>query len=525
MKYKIILLSFTILLACSDQLQEDSINPNANVPETFFKTEQDAITSVNAVYSALIVDGFFNRMGAVYNDGMSDELIGRSPWDVLSTVCNFSMVSTSFGAQIVWADAYTLINRANQTLEGVVDMDIDQDLKDRVLGQAYFLRAFAHFHLTLYYKDVPLVIKTPITAEERFPTNSTQAEVWTQVKADLAQAKDLLPADYNSITGPDKGQNQRVTQGAARALLGRVHLYSKDWAAAETEFDAVIAGAKYSLATNYADNFTENPATEQSNPEFIFAVEFTNDESPDLNWGGVPSASWRQFSAIAPTYGARGFGFFDFYPAPWLYTEMKLEKTIGGKTDPRLLTTILSYEPADGHTTAYGKDWLTSASSGGAGFPAAEIFIKKFTRADLGVESETASLNCGINYPVIRYADVLLMNAEAKNELGKTATAAGLIQQVRDRVALPDREAEFAALSQVQLRNQIVHERVMEFAIEGKRINDVIRWGWLSDPARIAELKAHDFEWGNWTPGEEYIPIPQIELDINKNLVPNSAND
>jgi hypothetical protein len=483
------------------------------------------MSSINAVYGAMIVDGFYNRMGAVYNDGMSDELIGRSPWDVLSTVCNFVLPATSFGAQIVWADAYTLINRANQTIEGVAGMDIDQGLKDRVLGQAYFLRAFAHFHLTLYYKDVPLIIKTPVTEEDRYPTNNTQAEVWAQVKADLTQAKALLPLDYNSVTGLDNGQNQRITSGAARALLGRVHLYSKDWAAAETEFDAVIASGKYSLPVKFSDNFTENPAIEQSNTEFIFSVEFTNDESPDLNWGGVPSSTWRQFSAIAPTYGARGFGFYDFYPAPWLYTEMKLEKTTAGKTDPRLLATILSYEPADGYTKAYGKDWLTSASAGGAGYPANELFIKKFTRADLGVASETASLNSGINYPVIRYADVLLMNAEAKNELGgKTAAAAALIQQVRTRATLPNRQAEFAAFTQAQLRDQIVHERVMEFAIEGKRINDIIRWGWLNDPAKIALLRSHDFEWDKWTPGNEYIPIPQVELDINKNLKPSPAN-
>ena len=153
-----------------------------------------------------------------------------------------------------------------------------------------------------------------------------------------------------------------------------------------------------------------------------------------------------------------------------------------------------------------------------------EIFIKKFTRADLGLTSETAQLNSGINYPLLRYADVLLMNAEAKNELGKTAAAAALIQQVRDRATLPDREAEFAGYSKEQMKTQIAHERLMEFAIEGSRINDIIRWGWFSDPAKVAELKAHDPEFANWATGKEYLPIPQIELDRNPNLSKNSAN-
>jgi len=477
------------------------------------------VSSINAAYNALIVDGFYNRMGAAMADARSDELIGRSPWDVLSTVSNFVMPATSAGAPIIWEGSYILISRANQTLEGVQDMTINQDLKNRVLGQAYFLRALGHYQLTIFYKDAPIVTKVPVTSEDRYPNTSSQAELWAQIKSDLELAKTLLPPNYDDVTGIDNGQNQRVTLDAARALLGKAHLYTEQWQAAETEFDAIIAGGGHALTPKYADNFTEDPAIEQSNPEPIFQVEFTNDESPDLNWGGVPSATWRQFSALAPTYGARGFAFFDFYPSTWLYNEMKAEKTIGGKTDPRLLATILSYEPADGYTKAYTKDWITEA-----GFAPDELFIKKFTRADLGLTSETAVLNSGINYPVIRYADVLLMNAEAKNELGKTAAAAALIQQVRDRALLPDREAEFAAFSKQQMENQLAHERLMEFAIEGSRINDIIRWGWFNDPAKVAELKTHDPEFGNWTTGKEYLPVPQIELDRNPNLSKNQAN-
>lgn len=512
------------LLGCADTLQEDSINPNANNASIFFKTEEDAVSSINAAYNALIIDGFYNRMGPVMSDARSDELIGRSPWDVLSTVGNFVMQATSAGAPIIWEGSYILISRANQTLEGVADMEIDQDLKNRVLGQAYFLRALGHYQLTIFYKDVPVVTKVPKTLEDRYPFTSPQADVWQQIKDDLVQAKALLPVNYNNVTGVDKGQNQRATQDAARALLGKAHLYTKQWQAAETEFDEIIAGGRHALADNYADNFSENPGIEQSNPEPIFQVEFTNDESPDFNWGGVPSATWRQFSAIAPTYAARGFGFYDFYPSKWLYDQMKLEQTTTGNTDPRLLATILSYEPADGYTTAYGKDWTTPTTSGGAGYTVNELFIKKFTRADQGVPSETAKLNSGINYPVIRYADVLLMNAEAKNERGNSAGAAALIQQVRDRASLPDREAEFAGYSQSELRDQIAHERLMEFAIEGSRINDIIRWGWFQDPGKVAELITHDPEFAKWTPGKEYLPIPQIDLDRNPNLSKNSAN-
>jgi starch-binding outer membrane protein, SusD/RagB family len=523
MKNKYILFSLALVLGCADRLQEDFVNPNANVPGVFFKTEADAVASVNAAYNVLITDGFFNRMGAVMSDARSDELIGRSPWDVLSTVGNFALPPTNGAVGFIWEAGYILINRANQTIEGVGPMDIDQGLKDRVLGQAYFLRAFAHYHLITFYKDIPVITHTPVTDADRNPFTSLQAEVWVQIKADLAEAKALLPLTYTGVTGIDKDQNQRVTKGAAMALLGKAHLYTQEWALAEAEFDAVIALNKYSLATDFADNFTENPSIEQSNPESIFQVEFTNDLSPELNWGGVPNANWRQFSAIAPTYGAQGFGFYDFFPSQWLYDEMKLETTVDDETDPRLLATLLSYEPTDGYTSAYGKDWLTSAPVG-AGYLATDIFIKKFTRADQITGSETSVLNSGINYPVIRYADVLLMNAEAKNELNKRAEAAALVQQVRDRANLPDREAEFAAFTITQFRDQIAHERIMEFAIESSRINDIIRWGYFDNPTKVAEMKLHDPEFNNWVAGKEYLAIPQSELDRNPNLSPNSAN-
>src|SRR5882672_2515604 len=105
-KIFILLATIGLLLGCNDKLQKDSINPNLPTTTTFFKTEQDAVASVNAVYTGLIVDGFFNRMGAVMADGRSDELSSRSPWDVLSTVAAFVMPSTSGGTPIIWNDSY-----------------------------------------------------------------------------------------------------------------------------------------------------------------------------------------------------------------------------------------------------------------------------------------------------------------------------------------------------------------------------------------------------------------------------------
>jgi hypothetical protein len=110
------------------------------------------------------------------------------------------------------------------------------------------------------------------------------------------------------------------------------------------------------------------------------------------------------------------------------------------------------------------------------------------------------------------------------NELNRTAEAYPFIQQVRTRASLPDLAVVKPNMTQVQMRDQLAHERALEFAIEGQRINDLIRWGWFSDPAKLALLKTHDTDFNTYTTGNEWLPIPQQELDVNRNLLPNPAN-
>ena len=220
--------------------------------------------------------------------------------------------------------------------------------------------------------------------------------------------------------------------------------------------------------------------------------------------------------AISVTYGMEGAGFSDYLPTRWIYNEYKKEKTIDGKSDPRLLVTIASYEPADNSTKAYGRAWFN---------PLTSIYPRKYTNDGVGNGKPfEGAAESGINYRVLRYADILLMYAEVLNETNKTADAYSYIQKVRTRANLADLATVKPGMNQAQMRDQIAHERALEFAIEGQRINDIIRWGWLYDATKLAELKTHDVDFNTWTPGNEYLPIPQQELDVNKNLLPNSAN-
>jgi len=121
-------------------------------------------------------------------------------------------------------------------------------------------------------------------------------------------------------------------------------------------------------------------------------------------------------------------------------------------------------------------------------------------------------------------SELIELLAEAQNELDNRAECVKYIQVVRNRSNLPDREAEFAGSSKEQMREQIAHERLLELAIEGKRCDDLIRWGWFYDGNKLAELISLDDEFSTWLPGHEYLPIPQNELDVNPNLSKNSAN-
>ncbi|MBI1225986.1 MAG: RagB/SusD family nutrient uptake outer membrane protein [Bacteroidetes bacterium] len=515
--YLSIFLLFIGLNACKDNLEIN--DPNRLSSGEYYKNQDQAIAAVDAMYNALIIDGMYQRITPVYNDGRGDEISSRSPWTFFTGLSGFTIPATDGALEIFWAGHYICVSRANQVLENVPNIkDVDAGLKERLLGQAYFLRALSYFNLANVQDKVPIILETPKGADAFYPSNAdvTLDKVYAQVKSDLENAISRLPLNYNTLedSDPDKGQEGRATKGAAQSLLGTVYLYEGDYAGALPYFQAVVSSSQYNLAANYADLFSQDPAVEKANTERIFWAEFTTSANSDFNWGGDPTVNWRQFLAVTPTYSQGDF--FDFYPTPFLYNEMRKEKTVDNKLDPRYHATILSYEPSEGYTTAYGQDWLTRYGPGSEG----NYYIKKYTNAVGGTDAFTS----GINYQIIRYADVLLMYAECLANTGNIGEAAKYVQQVRDRANLPNREAEFAGLSLGDFMKQLEHERIMELPIEGKRWYDIKRWGYLNDQAKLAELKAHDFEFETFSDGKEFIPIAQSELDRNPNLVGNSAN-
>lgn len=497
--------------SCENQL--DISDPNRLTATEFYKSEAQAVAAVDAIYNALITDGMYMRITPTIGDGRGDEIFSRGGFPMWEQTANFIIPATEEFVRITWHSHFIMIARANQVLDNVPAMpDVDADLKKRLLGQAYFMRAFGYFNLTNIFEIPPILLKASADRADFYPSNDgvTQAAVYAQIEEDLLEAIALLPVDYNEVSGLDQGQVGRITKGAAQSLMGKVLLYQGKHAEAIPYFEAVVESNEYDLGANYADLFSQVATVEAAVPEKIFWVEFTQSGNPADNWGGDPSASWKQFSALAPTYSRGDFG--DYAPNAFLYNEMRQELTTGGTLDPRYHATILSYEPEEGYTTAYGQPWPYAES---------DYWIKKYTLAATGGNPFTS----GVNYHVIRFADVLLMYAECLANEGQITLAAEQVQRVRDRAGLPDREAEFAAFDLDEFMDQLAHERIMELAVEGSRFYDVKRWGWLDDPAKLAELKAHDAEFNNYVPTRKYLPIPQSELDLNPNLIGNDVNN
>jgi len=387
----------------------------------------------------------------------------------------------------------------------------------------------AYYELAQSYQVCPLVLTKPLDQSEYFPNTAPEDSIWAAIESDLLKAQSMLPQSYDNVSGPDQRQRGRATWGAATGLLGKLYMIKGEYDKAATEFKQIMDANIYQLVSNYGDNFN---LSSENNSESLFEIQFGN-FGVTANWVEPSVSSWTQGSALNYPYGLTQYGAWgDFHPTQWLYSEFKKERCKDGALDPRLYWTIVSYEKeydnyTDGRSNVifnerpYSINKLDSTNNA--------IYIAKYTYAripghTLEGDGRTAP-NSEINYQFMRYAEILLLYAEALNELnGPTADVYRYIQMVRDRANLPDLATTAPGMSQDQMRDQISHERALEFGIENIRFFDIMRWKWLYDSSKLAMLRSHDAEFNTWVKGHEYLPIPQGELDTNPNLSGNSAN-
>ena len=508
MKKTISLFAIALITLISCQRDFDEPNPNAQTIASFWKNGDDAVKGINAVYST------FYRTASLYSRWMfyhgilkSDEGFGSGGDGGLNNLVSFNQTDYNLGlTALTWKTNYVGIFRANQVIANVPDIDMDADLQKRVIAEAKFLRALFYFNLTLYYGNPPLLL-TPSQPQD-VPSNATTEEAYAQVAKDLTEAIPDLPTSYPD---PDLG---RVTRGAAYALLGKTYLQQNDYSQAAEAFAWLVTGPGsgiYDLVPNYRDNFL---ISTENNQESVFEIQFKENLSESTDNDVDESRINNTGTSISQFFAPPGIGFNDGAARRWLIGEFEKEKTVSGERDPRLAASFLfdstNVEGPEA-TMVYGE---TFASRFGDGPNSHGVWFRKLLNDHWKNQEGFRSPN---NYRLIRYADVLLMYAEALNGMGMTEEAYPYVDRVRERAGLAPLSNAMPGLGQDAFLTQLKHERITELAGEAWRFADLKRWGDLS-----TDLADHDPEFANFVKGrDELYPIPQSDIDLNPNLSQN----
>lgn len=486
----------------------DAINPNAPTIASFWKTGEDATKGINAVYST------FYRTASLYSRWMfyhgilkSDEGYGSGGDGGLNNLMRFNQTDYNDGlTSQTWSNLYVGVFRANQVIANVPAIPMDENDKRRIIAEAKFLRALFYFNLTIYYGRPPLML-TPSQPKD-VPANATTEEAFAQVAKDLTEAIVDLPVSYSAT---DLG---RATKGAAYALLGKTYLQQLKYQEAADAFAYLVTGvgsAMYSLMPDYRDNFI---ISKENNSESIFEIQFSENQSESTDDDVDETRINNTGTSISQFFAPPGVGFSDGGARRWLVDEFLQETTVSGAQDPRLAASLIfnNANPAGPTATiVYGQ---TFASRYGNGPDANGVWFRKLLNDHWKNEEGFRSPN---NYRLIRYADVLLMYAEALNGLSRTAEAYQYVDRVRQRVGLATLTVAKPGLNQSQFLTQLKHERVTELAGEGWRWADLSRWGDLNPT-----LATRDADFTGFIVGKhEFYPIPQADIDLNSNLTQN----
>ncbi len=479
------------LAACADLTQP---NPNQRSQETFWRTASDALNGINATYNGLTLDGTYGQNLVMLTDGRSDIARGLGANANINSLVRFSFVNYNAGGYNagVWQDHFNTIYRANQVTAEVPGIAMDAALRDRVVAEAKFLRALMYFNLVTLYGNVPLVTE-PIEAQAA-PPQAEPAAVWAQVEKDLTEARAALPRK-GQYPAAELG---RATSGAATALLGKAQLQQRKWAEAAATFKTLVDGGEYALLPNHADLFD---ATDENHAESVFEVQFA-----DLSLASTGARG----NDVPRLYGVQGVSFIQLQPTVWYVRQFFNDTTrTTGPYDPRLDATVFWDRP--GGMDVYGRPFRTRFPNPGPN----NVYWKKWAEHQKAAQDFDAP----VNFTVIRYADVLLMYAEALAEQGQVAPAVALVNQVRARAKV----APVAAADQASARRLVEREMLLELGWEHGR------WWYLQrhdllprDAAGVATFTARDAEFSTFVPGKsELMPIPLVETNYNANVKQN----
>lgn len=485
----LLLLATAALTSCKKFLEEKP--KNLVTVQNFYETEADAIAAVNSVYAYLnSVDNFAaggNTAGVYHStfwlaiglasDEMLNNQLGAANFDQLAS---FSYTSMNPSMEEIWGMHYKTITLANIAIARIPGISMNTTLRDRLVGEAKFLRGLMYFNLVRMFGQVPLLVEenNPL-----LPEKATVDAVYTQIITDLGDAANVLPPSYTAGNG-----RGRATSGAANAILAKAYLTRKNWEQASIAAKKVIDSNEYALWDDFADVFK---LSSRAGKEAIFSVGF-GDAGGAISFWEVGQFNVRLLPTALSVEGVQNAQGWQF-PTQYLYNQFEAD-------DRRRAVTFITEidDPAGAYT------------------------IRPYVQKYWDRVAEPQGNSSSNDFPVIRYADVLLMYAEAQNELGNTLPAHQYINMVRKRArfngttylnVVPD----YAGLSKDQFRDAVLKERMMEFVFEGQRWFDLVRMGKLEQLVPLAKPGVVPAARNN------LFPLPQREVDLNPNLGQNDG--
>ena len=540
MKNKILYIIASVMLtgftSCSDFLDR---YPTEELSDgSFWKTKTDAEMAVSDIYRCLPnwdIDEDINSDNAVHGIKWANGNVSKGVYDP---------------ADQGWSEDYRYIRRCNLVLQKLEEMELSQSDKEPIAGQAYFFRGYIYFELIRKFGDVPYIDQPLKLTDVEDITRTSKDEIYTKIMADFDKAFSYLPEEWPAT------QWGRITKGAAMAMKARAALYFGNWETAATAAKSVMDLNKYDLydkenTGKYQELFWEKT---DGCEEIILAVQYNAPDKTNylIGWECFPTKGW---GGLNPTQSLVD-AFEDSEGAPISKSKIYSEKNPFANRDPRLEVNVLH----DGEEM-YGVTIKVAPlkSSGSTGIAqhgdatATGYYQQKWL--DPSIDPQSAGWEMGKDWVTIRYAEVLLTYAEAKNEVSPLDDSAfEAVNQVRRRVGMPELQKTDATkptycATQDDLRQRIRNEWRVEFALEGgKRQWDIRRWGIAKDvlnaPFLGIKYKMVDdavnadpkdggkvcvlYEGDNVKlAGSRYedhnyiYPIPQSEIDLNPKLTQN----
>jgi hypothetical protein len=462
---------------CNDIL--DSTSYGQVSTQQFWRNGDDVVSAVNAIYEPLLQEEYFGHWERTF-DICSDDMWRAGDHGEDQSIEYFTYDADNPKLRPIWKWKYEIISRANAVLINAPRVTMDQDEKNRSLGEAYFLRGFSYWRHYLIHGEVPIFTEEDVLAGKINKAKATKAELEAQIESDFQKAVELLPASYNS----DPDNLGRVSQGTAYGFLTKFYLYTEKFAKAIEAGQHITTNAAYALAPTFEENFSVDS---ENNAETLFSMQYkdgwTTDNTPQIYTTPRPWGGW------------------DFRePIQDLVDEFETD-------DPRL-----------GYTVFRVGDMVDLGGEEGVQEYTADLSQTGYHFRKFASWRPTGGLNAGQNAPILRASDVYLMVAEAKIRSGQNGDAE--INAVRQRTGLdPVANADMS---------DIIHERRVELAGENERHQDLLRW----DKANIIDIVSlYAADRGPLKPGRTfqrpkhyYFPIPQREIDLSNGVLIQNEN-